>query len=67
LIKYGWCRYVFPAGKMKGTNEVMKVRVSPRMNRSVNGMGGKKEQETEIEQANGFQFLVCSALLLIVP
>jgi hypothetical protein len=52
---------------MKGTNEVMKVRVSPRMNRSVNGMGGKKEQETEIEQAIGFQFLVCSALLLIVP
>jgi hypothetical protein len=51
---------------MKGTNEVMKVRVSPRMNRSVNGMGGKKEQ-TEIEQAIGFQFLVCSALLLIVP
>jgi hypothetical protein len=37
------------------------------MNRSVNGMGGKKEQETEIEQAIGFQFLVCSALLCIVP
>jgi hypothetical protein len=51
---------------MKGTNEVVKVRLSPRMNRSVNGVG-ERENKTEIEQAIGFQFLVCSALLHIVP
>jgi hypothetical protein len=58
---------MFPAEQMKGTNEVVKVRLSPRMNHSVNGMGERKNKRVRLNKQLVFSFLFAVHFLALLP